>query len=231
MELQSDISRTNSQVSEVEFNPVQIESYLNVDIDLSKPKKKSTFHVEGKPIKILKRLNNMKTNNEFKLNPAGILAERINNELIRVYLNFNPDDRRYIHQIEKYFDGLKVSEVSNQELKNFPKYAAELTRKLPDKYKSFTGAAMANFYNFLGEKVKKYLRTSTKSLSPKKIEKEEEVNDRKKIKKETEDEPKIDIITEKEEEIDENPKKMKKSRSWKEFIMGYLTKSKPKDEK
>ena len=41
----------------------------------------------------------------------------------------------------------------------------------PDKFRAFNGAAMANFYNFLGAKIKAKMRTSTKSVEPKKKKK------------------------------------------------------------
>lgn len=221
MEFQSDISRTNSQVSETEFIPVNTDSILNLDVDLSRPKKKSTFYIDGNPIKILKCLNKMKDKNTFKLNPANILAERLQENLIRVYINFNPDERRFLHQIQNYFEGLTVTEVSNQNLKNFPKYATESMRLNPDKFKAFHGAAMGNFYNFLGMKIKGKMRSTTKSVEPKKekIEEDEEIE---KIEKKSK-------IENQEINPKENPTKMKKSRSWKDFkdsIVGYLFKNK-----
>ena len=159
----------------------------------------------------------MKEKDKFKLNPANILAERLQENLIRVYINFNPDERRFLHQIQNYFEGLTVTEVSNQDLKNFPKYATESMRLNPNKFKAFNGAAMGNFYNFLGMKIK----GKTKSVEPKKEKTEEEDEKIEKIEKK----PKIEKKEIKTEEIP----KMKKSRSWKDFkdsIVGYLFKNK-----
>jgi len=123
----------------------------------------------------------MKEKDTFKLNPANILAEGLQEYLLRVYINFNPAERRFLHQIQNYFEGLKVTDVSNQDLKNFPKYAAASMRLNPNKFKAFHGATMGSFYNSLGMRIIGKMRSSTKSVELKK--KKQKKNKMKKLRK------------------------------------------------